>query len=63
MLLSALWYPIGVILAGMIKILWKFAINAAALWLIGWVLAPALPLDYLTIAKIAAFLALVNYFF
>lgn len=46
-----------------IKILWKFVVNAVALWFIGWVLIPSLPHDYLTIAKIAAVLALVHYFF
>lgn len=52
----------GVIRTIMVKILWKFALNAVVLWLIGWVLAPSLPLDYLTIAKIAAVLAIVNFF-
>ncbi|MEK7541313.1 MAG: hypothetical protein AAB533_00490 [Patescibacteria group bacterium] len=47
----------------MIKILWKFAVNALALWIIAWVLAPSLPHDYLTLAEIAAVLAIVNYFF
>ena len=53
----------GVVLTAVIKILWKFAVNAVALWLIGWVLAPSLPRDYLTLAEIAAALAIVNYFF
>lgn len=62
-LAKQVWYPMGVILIAVVKILWKFAINAAALLVIGWVLVPSLPHDYLTLAKIAAFLALVNYFF
>lgn len=47
----------------MIRLLWKFAVNAAALYVIGWVLVPSLPHDYLTIAEIAALLAIVNFFF
>jgi len=58
-----LWYPVEVILIAVIKILWKFGINLAALFLIGWVLAPAFPHDYLTLIKAAGVLAVVNYFF
>lgn len=46
----------------MIKILWKFAVNAAALYLLGWVLGLSLPRDYVSLAEIAAVLAVVNYF-
>lgn len=45
----------------MIKLLWKFGINAAVLYVIGWILIPSLPHDYFTIAKIAAILAVVNF--
>ena len=47
----------------MIKILWKFGVNAAALLIIGWVLVPTMPTDVLTLVKVAGVLALVNYFF
>lgn len=57
------WYLVGVGFCAMIKLLWKFGINAAALYVIGWVLVPSLPHDYLTIAEIAAILAVVNFFF
>ena len=53
----------GVIFTAVIKILWKFAINAVVLWVIGQFLIPSLPHDYVTLAKIAGILAVVNYFF
>ncbi|MEK7099336.1 MAG: hypothetical protein AAB916_02370 [Patescibacteria group bacterium] len=58
-----MWYPVGVIFTAVIKILWKFAINAVVLWVIGQFLIPSLPHDYVTLAKIAGILAVVNYFF
>ncbi|TSD04675.1 MAG: hypothetical protein Greene071436_85 [Parcubacteria group bacterium Greene0714_36] len=58
-----LWYRVRVIFTAVIKVLWKFGINLAALILIGWILVPAIPHDYLTLIKVAGVLALVNYFF
>lgn len=56
------WYPKEHTVASVIKILWKFVVNAVALYLLGWVLGISLPHDYVSLAEIAAVLAVVNYF-